>query len=69
MKIQSIYLLLTFVGVFALISNASAKYENVPPATLKRYLPYIDCVLDRRPCDLIGNEVKSKFILNIYIDK
>lgn len=65
MNIKFFYLLSTLVGVFALVLNVNAKYEDVPSDIQKKYLPYIDCVLDRKSCDFIGGQVKSKFILNV----
>ncbi|XP_057339260.1 uncharacterized protein LOC130676776 isoform X1 [Microplitis mediator] len=60
MKVRhSICLLLTFFGAFALVSKANAKYDNVPQAILKRYLPHIDCLLDRKPCDFYGKKAKA----------
>ncbi|XP_044593787.1 uncharacterized protein LOC123271501 [Cotesia glomerata] len=59
MNIKFFYLLSTFVGVFALVLNVNAKYENVPSDIQKTYLPYIDCVLDRKSCNFIGDQVKK----------
>ncbi|KAG8036505.1 hypothetical protein G9C98_003827 [Cotesia typhae] len=59
MNIKFFYLLSTLIGVFALVLNVNAKYEDVPSDIQKKYLPYIDCVLDRKSCDFIGDQVKK----------
>ncbi|KAH0568537.1 hypothetical protein KQX54_021152 [Cotesia glomerata] len=41
------------------VLNVNAKYENVPSDIQKTYLPYIDCVLDRKSCNFIGDQVKK----------